>query len=91
MPVVRTAPARPRLRTASRTQRGPKRCPGGPHGTAAYTPAMRRWVCIIALLAGFAGQGYVWTVRPRIPVPIERVLDPATDPLGRTSGWWLDH
>ena len=29
--------------------------------------AVRRWVCIIALLAGFSGSGYAWTARPRSP------------------------
>lgn len=50
---------------------------------------MRRWVCIIALLAGFAGQGYVWSARPCIPVPIERILEGADDPAGRSVDWWL--
>jgi hypothetical protein len=52
---------------------------------------MRRWVCVFALLFGFAGDGYAWTVRPRIPVPIERPLDPRDDPMGSlpTGAWWL--
>jgi hypothetical protein len=52
---------------------------------------MRRWVCLIALLAGFAGQGYVWSARPRPPVPIERVLDPDADPGTGfpTTDWWV--
>ncbi|HEX8940355.1 MAG TPA: hypothetical protein VF763_09340 [Candidatus Limnocylindrales bacterium] len=50
---------------------------------------MRRWVCIVALLAGFAGQGYVWGARPRPPVPVERVLDEDSDPDGRSVAWWL--
>jgi hypothetical protein len=57
---------------------------------------MRRWVCVIALLAGFSADGYAYTVRPRNPVPIERRLDdPAHDPesgapqsLSRTAAWW---
>lgn len=49
----------------------------------AYTPAMRRWVCIVALLAGFSGQGYAWTIRPRIPAPIERPFEPRR---GRAAG-----
>ena len=36
---------------------------------------MRRWVCIIALLAGFSADDYAWSARPRQPVPIERRLD----------------
>jgi hypothetical protein len=53
---------------------------------------MRRFVCVIALLAGFSGQGYAWTMRPRLPIPIERPVAPAT--RGQTRGfvptleWW---
>jgi hypothetical protein len=57
---------------------------------------MRRWVCIVALLAGFSADGYAYTVRTRTPVPIERPLDEATDKgaaakrpdLTRTAAWW---
>jgi hypothetical protein len=51
---------------------------------------MRRWVCIIGLLAGFAGNGYVWTARPRLPVPIEWHLDPSPARRGTvlTGVWW---
>jgi hypothetical protein len=54
---------------------------------------MRRWVCIIALLAGFSADGYAWSVRPRLPVPIERRLDDPTTPrrrseLAPTEAWW---
>jgi hypothetical protein len=55
---------------------------------------MRRWVCIIALLAGFSADGYAWSLRPRLPVPIERRLDIASPHLARASGlrqtqaWW---
>ena len=66
----------------------------GPHFVPAYTPAMRRWVCIVALLAGFSGQGYAWSVRPRIPIAIERAFD-SGEPIrgGRrglrpTAEWW---
>jgi hypothetical protein len=48
---------------------------------------MRRWVCVIALLFGFAGDGYAWTIRPRMPVPIERPIEDA----GRwhtSVRWW---
>jgi hypothetical protein len=59
---------------------------------------MRRWVCIITLLAGFSADGYVWSARRRLPVPIERRLDatlgtasygvaPRTS-LQTTSAWW---
>ena len=51
---------------------------------------MRRWVCVIALLSGFASTGYTWTARPRLPVPIERPLEPASrDGTEPTSAWWL--
>jgi hypothetical protein len=36
---------------------------------------MRRWVCIIVLLAGFAGQEDVRGARLREPVAIERLVD----------------
>lgn len=51
---------------------------------------MRRWVCVIALLYGFVGDGYAWSARPRIPVPIERSLDPSDDRPGGmpTGAWW---
>jgi hypothetical protein len=52
---------------------------------------MRRWFCVIVLLFGFAGDGYAWTVRPRLPVPIERSLDPRDVTSGAvpTGAWWL--
>ena len=54
-----------------------------------YTPGMRRWVCVIALLFGFAGDGYAWTVRPSIPVPIERQIRGGDDRTTPTTGhWW---
>ena len=37
---------------------------------------MRRWACIVYLLAGFARTDYAWTLRPRLPVPIVRPADP---------------
>jgi hypothetical protein len=51
---------------------------------------MRRWVCIIALLTGFSGQGYVWSARAREPVPIERpVARPVrADGMRLTAEWW---
>jgi hypothetical protein len=55
---------------------------------------MRRWVCVVALLAGFSGEGYVWTIRPRIPAPIERPFEPRgsrrmrPDGLLPTADWW---
>jgi hypothetical protein len=52
---------------------------------------MRRWVCVIALLFGFAGDGYAWTIRPRMPVPIERPIEdePARRGLHLSGRWWL--
>ena len=60
---------------------------------------MRRWVCIVALLAGFSADGYAYTVRSRTPVPIERQLWEPVDsraaardvrprPMTRTAAWW---
>jgi hypothetical protein len=58
---------------------------------------MRRWVCVFALLVGFAGDGYAWTVRPRLPVAIVRPLEPTssgpTPTVSRhafplTGSWW---
>jgi hypothetical protein len=62
---------------------------------------MRRWVCIVALLAGFSGTDYVRDASLRRPIPIERPLtepddgDPAIDGrdeprarLSRTIAWW---
>ena len=70
-------------------QRGLTFCPRAGWGTPAYTPAVRRWVCIVAFLVGFSGDGYVWTARPRIPVPVERLLDPRRpDPAIPEAAWW---
>jgi hypothetical protein len=56
---------------------------------------MRRWVCIVALLAGFSADGYAYTVRSRPPVPIERQLSEPADSraerarsMTRTAAWW---
>jgi hypothetical protein len=57
---------------------------------------MRRWVCILTLLAGFSADGYAYSARPRIPVPIERPLDEPLRSaaqvrradLSRTAAWW---
>jgi hypothetical protein len=51
---------------------------------------MRRWVCIAALLAGFSRDGYVWTVRPRLPVPVARSLEsgPGRRGILLTGAWW---
>ena len=65
-------------------------------GIATYTPGMRRWVCIVTLLAGFSANDYAYSVRPRNPVPIERPLEEpgraeamvARRDLSRTAAWW---
>jgi len=57
---------------------------------------MRRWVCILTLLAGFSVDGYAYSARPRNTVPIERPLDEprragarvSRDDLSRTAAWW---
>ena len=51
---------------------------------------MRQWACVVALLLGLAGNGYVTAVRPRIPVPIERRLETLADRerTRRTLDWW---
>jgi hypothetical protein len=64
----------------------------GLHATRPYTPAMRRWVCIVALLAGFAGEDYVRGIRLREPVAVERLIDTrvvrGTHGLVPTGAWW---
>jgi hypothetical protein len=50
---------------------------------------MRRWVCVIALLFGFAGDGYAWTARPSLAVPIERQITGRDGRRSSTTGdWW---
>jgi hypothetical protein len=51
---------------------------------------MRRWVCVIALLTGFSGQGYVWSARPRDPVPVERRIARHVPGGGMelAAAWW---
>jgi hypothetical protein len=59
--------------------------------TRPYTPAMRRWVCIVALLAGFAREADVRGVRLREPVGVERLIDPSPGGmvgLQPTGAWW---
>jgi hypothetical protein len=47
---------------------------------------MRRWVCIVALLAGFTGQDYVWSARLRHPVAVERLIGRGS--FAQTGAWW---
>jgi hypothetical protein len=54
---------------------------------------MRQWACVVALLLGLAGNGYASTARYRLPVPIERRLDPEAlagrgSRTSRTLDWW---
>ena len=60
----------------------------GPVRTCPYTPPMRRWVCIIALLAGFSADGYVRSARLRTTVPIVRQLVEPQPGLAPTAAWW---
>jgi hypothetical protein len=51
---------------------------------------MRRWVCIVALLAGFARDDYARDTRLAEPVAVERLLEPTTGGRGLTptGAWW---
>lgn len=64
--------------------------PAGRNRLLPHTPAMRQWACVVALLLGLAGNGYVATTRTRLPIAIERRLEPTTT-RGRTTrtlDWW---
>jgi hypothetical protein len=51
---------------------------------------MRRWFCVIALLAGLEGEQYVWLARLRRPVPIERVLPRGVGERAIPEpSWWI--
>jgi hypothetical protein len=52
---------------------------------------MRRWVCIVALLAGFSASDPSWSARPRLLIPIERPLDAMDRVAGGlpAAAWWL--
>ncbi|HEX5823579.1 MAG TPA: hypothetical protein VFY18_03875 [Candidatus Limnocylindrales bacterium] len=53
---------------------------------------MRRWVCIVALLAGFTADDYGRGSRLRQPVAIERLIGDRRGPRARglepTGAWW---
>jgi hypothetical protein len=49
---------------------------------------MRRWVCIIALLAGFSADGYARSARLRTAVPIERQFSEPHPGVSPTPAWW---
>ena len=73
---------------------GPHRSPGdasaGLSTCLPHTRAMRQWACVVALLLGLAGNGYVTAAKVRLPVAIERRLGPRTVEGGtlRTLDWW---
>lgn len=55
-----------------------------------YTPAMRRFVCVAALLFGFSGDRYVWSARPRMAVPVVQPVRLAeAGGTVRGPAWWL--
>lgn len=55
-----------------------------------YTPGMRRWFCVMALLAGLGGERYVWLARLRRPVPVERILPRgAGERAIPEPAWWV--
>ncbi len=53
---------------------------------------MRRWVCIVALLAGFAADDYARGTRLSQPVAIERLIGAwrgrGTRGVDPTGAWW---
>ena len=52
---------------------------------------MRRWGCIVALLAGFTGDDYVRGARLREPVAVQRLIEDrrrGTRGLIPTGAWW---
>jgi hypothetical protein len=51
---------------------------------------MRRWVCIVALLAGFSREADLRGFRLREPVAIQRLIDLSRDAEGLrpTGAWW---
>ncbi len=79
---------------AKSTDPRPTAVPGGSGGRkrrAPYTRDVRRWVCIIALLAGFSADDYVRGARLREPVPVHRLIDERPSRgsgLAPTGAWW---
>lgn len=55
-----------------------------------HTPRMRQWACVIALMLGLSGNGYVAAARHRLPIAIERPIEPALRGARtrRTLDWW---
>ncbi len=85
-----SCPALGRSDPRPRTPRAARPCRSGRERQRPYTPAVRRWVCIITLLFEFAGESYELSARPRMPVAMERLLvdDGSTD-LPRAALWGL--
>ncbi|HVA87089.1 MAG TPA: hypothetical protein VNF73_12345 [Candidatus Saccharimonadales bacterium] len=52
---------------------------------------MRRWICIIALLAGFTREDYVWTAHMPTITPTQLPIDrlPWRGPEVQPWNWWL--
>ncbi len=65
--------------------------PRAARGALAYTARVRRWICIITLLAGFTTQDYVWAARSRPPTPTEQPYDrlPWRGPEVQPWDWWF--
>ena len=64
----------------------------GGSGTVPYSSAVRRWICIIALLTGFTSQDYIRFARaPRAITPTEQPYDrlPWRGPEVQPWDWWL--
>ena len=55
-----------------------------------YTPAMRRFACVAALLFGFSGERYIWAARHRMIVPVVQPVRLAeAGGTVRGPAWWL--
>lgn len=72
---------------------GRVRPPGGRPKALLYTSGVRRWICIITLLAGFTSQDYVWQGRSRPPVATEQPYDrlPWRGVEVQPWDWWMVH
>jgi hypothetical protein len=49
---------------------------------------MRRWVCIVTLLAGFTREPGTRDARAPRPIPIERPVAARDGRMLRTPDWW---
>jgi hypothetical protein len=52
---------------------------------------VRRWICIVALLAGFVREDYVYLARPVTIVPTEQPIDRLSwrGPEVQPWDWWF--